>query len=1200
MRSVGYHFQLLSLACVSAPLLGGCGGPEVGPGPWTKPVDTVSHTVSQSSTAPWRQPYAGTNASGDDVVALWQFDDDAPLADVSGHGHALQLRGEGRIVDEGRFGSGLAGIAASCSKDRPQGAQAALDARLTPAGAFTLEAWFALAPGADAEAATTAMILDNKYYHYESQLPEANHGYAFFLARDRETWIPTAMLGYGADSESFLGSASRLEPGTWHHLAFSYDGHGVGRFYLDGVEGPKTSHAGRAALSPARYGLVVGDRVGSCYVGFPGTLDQVRVSRHALSFHHDRLVTKVAAGQRSVYRRMEGNASLEFVVAAEFGDPSLVLTEVKLELALGPIRKVFVLPDLTSTGSHSLSVPIDTSLRPGSYQLALRTSARANEQSVSEEISHALQIVARPLAGVMPVILWGSGDLDAVAELGFTHSFGPALVDYQAVWDAGAPQPTRVANETAVLDQHLAKGIGVVTDLSPGYWLNYTAPEAIRAAVKRVDRDGRPYDEVGANAALPEAQTFAWNVGASLAQGQSAHPALQALLINTEMADSSSVSFSKYDKDAFSRHAGFPIPSQVSQKTGVRYQDIAGFPSNRVIADEDPILTFYRWFWTVGDGWNPLHSQVDAGIRSTGTELFTFYDPAVRAPNIWGSGGSVDVISQWTYTYPDPLKIAQATDELFAMAEGSSGQGVMKMTQIIWYRSQTAPTLPDRAEDRAAWEQQHPDPETVRFITIAPDQLREAFWSKISRPVRGIMYHGWGSLVPGQTGAYTYTQAETRDVLRELIREVVVPLGPTLLQVPAAPSRVALLQSFASQVFAQRGTWGYSNSWEADAHLVLQYAQLQPRIVFDQSIVDGALDSVDVLVAPNADVLTRSVYSKIVAFRARGGLLVADEHLCPALTADVRLRSVTRSGRADQDKAALQREAGVLREALKKAVARYADSSNPDVVVHARRYRDADYLFAINDSRTFGDYVGHHGLVMEKGLSATATLRVARSGGYVYDLVTHLAQPASVADSALQIPASLGPGGGRLLMITPSKIDALTIAAPAKVTAGETLTVQVAVVDAAGQPIEAIVPLRVQLLDPQGSPAEFSGYYGAKDGRLSLPLDLARNDPAGSWTLQVQELASGKEARRTLTVAQAPAAAGGQTSVDGGAGDGDPERGAGGNESAGGCGGGCATGPCAAGLGGPAWWAAIILSIVIVSRRRERVTARRGGSAPRR
>ena len=60
---------------------------------------------------------------------------------------------------------------------------------------------------------------------------------------------------------------------------------------------------------------------------------------------------------------------------------------------------------------------------------------------------------------------------------------------------------------------------------------------------------------------------------------------------------------------------------------------------------------------------------------------WTFFDPAVRVPSLWGSGGGVDVISQWTSS--QPIKIGQATDELFAMAAGRPGQRVMKMTQVI-------------------------------------------------------------------------------------------------------------------------------------------------------------------------------------------------------------------------------------------------------------------------------------------------------------------------------------------------------------------------------------------------------------------------------------------------------------------------------------------------------------------------------------
>ncbi len=88
------------------------------------------------------------------------------------------------------------------------------------------------------------------------------------------------------------------------------------------------------------------------------------------------------------------------------------------------------------------------------------------------------------------------------------------------------------------------------------------------------------------------------------------------------------------------------------------------------------------------------------------------------------------------------------TDELFCMASGADpSPRVMKMTQLIWYRSQTAPAAASVAPGvpRAAWEVREPE---AAFITIAPIHLREAFWAKIARPIQGIMYHGWESLVP--------------------------------------------------------------------------------------------------------------------------------------------------------------------------------------------------------------------------------------------------------------------------------------------------------------------------------------------------------------------------------------------------------------------------------------------------------------------
>jgi len=633
-----------------------------------------------------------------------------------------------------------------------------------------------------------------------------------------------------------------------------------------------------------------------------------------------------------------------------------------------------------------------------------------------------------------------------------------------------------------------------------------------------VDRTGavREHDNVCGN--FPEVRQFCYNVGASVAQTFGQYPALDGSLIHSEVRDGSDLCFHEHDKAAFRAAAGYDVPDEVVGKNGLSYRRIKNFPANRVVKDDDHFLTFYRWFWKNGDGWNPLHSELSRGLKSTGRkDLWTFFDPAVRVPDIWGSGGDVDVISQWTYSYPDPIKIGQSADELFAMADGKPGQQVMKMTQIIWYRTGTAPKLPEDESKRVAWEKEKPE---APFITIAPDHMREAFWSKISRPVRGIMYHGWGSLV--ETGTtnkgYVFTNPATAGVLTELTHNIVQPLGPTLLQIADRPADVAMLESFASQMFAGRGSYGWSQSWEADTHLMLQWAHLQPRIVFDETVVRDGLDAFKVLVMPNCDVLTESVVAKIRAFQKRGGLVVADENLCPAILPDIVLPTYKRTGKADEDKAKLQAMAASLREELDPFYTRYGDASNADLVLRFRRSGASDYLFALNDKRTFGNYVGHHGKVMEQGLQNAGVVSVRRQGAFVYDLVAHRAVPTKASPGGLQFDLNLGPGDGRVFLLTSQKLAAVQLQAPVKVKRGGVADVAVTVADAKGAPVAAVVPVRVEVLDAKGQPAECSGYYGAKDGKLALRLAIAANDAAGTWTITATELASGLSRAQKLVV----------------------------------------------------------------------------------
>jgi hypothetical protein len=169
-------------------------------------------------------------------------------------------------------------------------------------------------------------------------------------------------------------------------------------------------------------------------------------------------------------------------------------------------------------------------------------------------------------------------------------------------------------------------------------------------------------------------------------------------------------------------------------------------------------------------------------------------------------------------------------------------------------------------------------------------------------------------------------------------------------------------------------------------------------------------------------------------------------------------------------------------------------------------------VFAVNDLREYGDYVGHHNLVMENGVPANAQIFMHRKGGFAYDLVNGREMRVVAADDSMYMDTIFGPCEGRLYMITDQPIDSVRIAAPATVAQGASADVKITIADPQGAPISAVIPLRVDILDFSGRESEFTGFYGAKDGQLSLRLDLAPNDSPGIWTVRAKELASGKAA----------------------------------------------------------------------------------------
>jgi hypothetical protein len=1066
--------------------------------------------MTTASRAQWKQaPYAadgsyqGIAPLGD--IAEWKFNGGA---DLSGKGHTLTLRGA-----DSRFENGALVIEEKKEiGDKRAGAVTPNNPDLTPAGAFTLEVWFS--PAADFFQKDVSFLVDKKYFHGATTNPRSNFDYLLLLRKKGEKFMLDARLGFGKDTSVAQSSPQTLEAGKTYHAVFSYDGAGKSQFFLNGVNIGQTEWQGRGAVAAGPFDLTIGDRFGSTGYRFLGRIFRVRLSSVALNFVSGKVLLDPQSG-RTAFMRMEEGAALRVKIT---NDTAANLQNAQLEFALpGTSGTTRAIPALPAGKSTFVDIPIDTRLHPARYEgvLTLRNAA------VNETVPAPVTIVPRPLPHQMPVVMWGTADNDQLQELkdiGFTHQLVyPSNGLWDWVWNHGADGELPVEGEREqlqLLDKMFAMQLGGVAYVAPGRWAGDYQKE-----YRRVDRNGNPYPRANIDGLFPRIQKFVTDAGKTVAKIYGNEPGLQGALLHTEVRDGTQLSFHDIDKKAWRDFSGGEIPQgdfnprNYGEKL---YQEIRDFPANHIVPDDYPLLKYLRWFWQKGDGWNTLNTLTNDALKTAGNgRIWTFSDPAVRAPAVYGNNGDVDYLSQWTYTYPDPMKIGLAEDELFAMAAGRPGQQVMNMTQIIWYRSQT--TGKPIAGQETSWEKAAPD---AKFISIAPDHLSEALWIELTRPVQRIAYHGWGSLgdkTGEYQGSYVTTNPETRKRLQSLLHDVVQPLAPVLLQIPDRKTDVAFLESFSSQMLAGRGTYGWGNGWGADSYLIANYAGLEPDIVYAETINQKGLNGYKVLFLMHCDVLTQSVADKIKEFQRNGGIVIGDEFLAPGIQPDILLTSVKR-GAPDKTKLLYLQKAAELSRELNDFYEPPLQSSNPEVFARSRTYKNAAYIFTINDHRTYGDYVGQYKMVMEKGLPAQSEITLQRGSGFVYDLMNCHEIKTRQAGNKLQFTTSLSGGAGNLFLVTDKPVGALQMAVPAMAQRGKSTFITAQLNDSEGQPLQAVIPLEVTISDPQNRIAEKSGYYGAAGGKLSLQLDVAPNDAPGQWEIEVSERLTGQRILRSFLV----------------------------------------------------------------------------------
>lgn len=472
-------------------------------------------------TEKWQSPYTGKDASGPHVLGYWTFDSASDLNGKSSLKNSLRYTGA-KFHAEGKSGGAIEGFPGFPIDDKKHAVVVKHHESLSPRGAFTAEMW--IKPKAAFTPKLRGFLLDKKYV--------AHQDYQWIVGAEdgNKQRRLEVRLGFGSDTERFVSGAASYGTNDWSHVAFSYDGAGTVTFFHNGALIGRDSKSSRGAIHPGSHELSIGDRRGSNYGGFPGYIDQVRLCEGVREF---RPMGAKPVSDRKVFVRMEPNAALTIQVR---NLKSSLASGASVSLSGAGIQaRDIELPDLKPGLTHDLQAPVDTSLRPGRYEIVVGLHSPTDSAWIGEE-TFSFTIVPRPMPHRMPVLMWGlnsaSGitkEMGRLKDIGFTHVLG-ARPEYHTIYAANKPttpaKPESMAAEKRMLDAALANDLRIVTSLSPGNWARSLKE------FQRIDPKGKPYARHDVNGLHPKVQKFCENVGASMAQafggfpsfGRRAHP----------------------------------------------------------------------------------------------------------------------------------------------------------------------------------------------------------------------------------------------------------------------------------------------------------------------------------------------------------------------------------------------------------------------------------------------------------------------------------------------------------------------------------------------------------------------------------------------------------------------------------------------------------------------------------------------------
>ena len=839
--------------------------------------------------------------------------------------------------------------------------------------------------------------------------------------------------------------------------------------------------------------------------------------------------------QRHGYYRDEKSAELAFVVAPETDLRGATVT-FRLRSDLYPrfgdlARQETKLPLIKAGDNRIAAFDVRPELwRSGDY--TLWADVTQGDKTLAKETTEIF-IRRRPNPKRMLVNAWDQGDPERLAHYGF-NQLKLGHDNTMSRWRDGkflpADNPERMlvpsadARRQAVIDRFdeaLKHGMWAYFQIEYTRRLAEGVPEAY--ALKRNGKDlqdsANHYFEAGhprGNPWHPENVRVITDFFRQAMVAWKDLPAWHALLLNSESENTLDVYGNDYFLEMAKNELGFDVPEDV---VGPRWPEKGKeLPEDGIIDTNDPHYRFYRWWAERGEGQPQLHLKVANAVKEIRPDLTCWHDPALRQPFVRGRLTGLDQVLNWSYAWPNVTRFPLIADEFRLAAPGQ--EHIFNIQLIVWGTVAIPPAGPH-------WD--YIKRQGLYLPAHSPAIVSTATWMVLSRGITGVSYHAVETvdnrgMTKGDARkdirgvgyrAYLYSNPDTLLAIKDISERVIQPYGTLIKDLPPMKAEVAMLLSTANAVLARRDPEDFMTNEAGHMYAKFLAAHVPVDPLYEIDVEEGKLARYKAVALPGCRVLPRHIYDAIKAFADAGGIVFADQHLVPSFPNVVTL---PRDNSAWGGEAPLQKEdidqAKTVRDALDDTITRWADCTSPTVVLSTLVDGDNRYLFVVNNLRRTGDYMAPWGKVLDDGVAQSARVSIARTEGVIYDVLARQEVIAETDHDRLSWDVTLAPGEGRVFAVLPGAVDEPRVTVPETVAKGTTARIEIDTYT------EGRLPLRVTIRDSQGVENEYSDYVLATEGNAAIDLPIAKNDPAGDWTVTARELLGGAETRAFFRVVE--------------------------------------------------------------------------------